>query len=207
HVFFDSAYLYKIVEKSCPETKLYAIGRGQLDSERIPPNMEILKMPLTSLLLYQILGGKADELTDSGASGGAFAIRLKDARLLVVDDIDINLMIASEVLGEYGGTVDTATSGAESIEMIKENDYDMVFMDHMMPGLDGVDVTKIVRALPGEKYKSLPIIALTANVVGDVRDLFIESGMNDFLAKPLDHAEIERVFREWLPKEKLEKSE
>jgi CheY-like chemotaxis protein len=78
----------------------------------------------------------------------------------------------------------------------------MVFMDHMMPEMDGADATKIIRAMPDEKYKSLPIIALTANVVGDVHDLFIESGMNDFLSKPLDHAEIERVFREWLPKER-----
>jgi CheY-like chemotaxis protein len=62
-----------------------------------------------------------------------------------------------------------------------------------------VDTTKIIRELPGEKYKKLPIIALTANVVGDVRDMFLESGMNDFLSKPLDLKEIERVLRDWLP--------
>ena len=77
--------------------------------------------------------------------------------------------------------------------MIKENDYDIVFMDHMMPNMDGVDATRIIRALPNEKYKTLPIIALTANVVGDVRDLLMKSGMNDFLSKPLEHAEIERT--------------
>jgi CheY-like chemotaxis protein len=78
----------------------------------------------------------------------------------------------------------------------------MVFMDHMMPEMDGVDVTKNIRALPGEKYKELPIVALTANVVGDVRDMFIKSGMNDFLSKPMELIEIERVLREWLPQEK-----
>ena len=201
HVFFDSAYFYQMIEKPCFGTKLIAVGGGNIDTERVPPNMEISKMPLTALLLYQILGGKADDLTES-TSGEKSAIRLNNARLLVVDDIDINLMIAEEVLCEYGGVVDTAKSGTEAIEKIKENEYDMVFMDHMMPGLDGVDVTKIIRAMQGEKYKVLPIIALTANVVGDVRDLFFESGMNDFLSKPLDRAEIERVLREWLPKQK-----
>jgi CheY-like chemotaxis protein len=72
-------------------------------------------------------------------------------------------------------------------------------MDHMMPEMDGVDATKIIRALPGEKYRKLPIVALTANVVGDVRDMFIKAGMSDFLTKPLDHTEIVRVLREWLP--------
>jgi CheY-like chemotaxis protein len=75
-------------------------------------------------------------------------------------------------------------------------------MDHMMPEMDGVDVTRIIRGLPEEKYVTLPIVALTANVVGDVRDLFIDSGMNDFLSKPLEHTEIMRVFREWLPQKK-----
>jgi len=101
-----------------------------------------------------------------------------------------------------GGQVDTADSGAKAIEMIRENDYDIIFMDHMMPDMDGVDATRILRALPDEKYKRLPVIALTANVVGDVRDLFIDSGMNDFLSKPLEYTEIERVLMEWLPKEK-----
>jgi CheY-like chemotaxis protein len=98
----------------------------------------------------------------------------------VTPNIEINLIIAEEMLLVYGAEVDTADSGSRAIEMIKRNDYDMVFMDHMMPEMDGVDVTKNIRALPGEKYKELPIIALTANVVGDVRDMFIKSGMNDF---------------------------
>ncbi|MDR0496353.1 MAG: response regulator, partial [Treponema sp.] len=98
--------------------------------------------------------------------------------------------------------VDTAESGFKAIEMVKENNYDIVFIDHMMPEMDGVDATKIIRALPGNKYSKLPIVALTANVVGDVRDMFLECGMNDFLSKPLDHKEIERVLRYWLPMEK-----
>jgi CheY-like chemotaxis protein len=131
-------------------------------------------------------------------------VQINNARMLVVDDIEINLIIAKETLSHYGGVVELANSGAKAIEMIKGNEYDLVFMDHMMPELDGVDVTRIVRALPEDKYKKLPIIALTANVVGDVRAMFIASGMNDFLSKPLEHREIMRVLREWLPTGKWE---
>jgi len=121
---------------------------------------------------------------------------------LVVDDIEINLIIAEESFRAYGAEVDTATSGYEAVELVKQREYDIVFMDHMMPGMDGVDATKAIRALPGEKYQKLPIVALTANVVGDVRDMFLEGGMNDFLSKPLDHDEIRRVLKEWLLRKK-----
>jgi CheY-like chemotaxis protein len=103
----------------------------------------------------------------------------------------------------YGDVlIDTATSGERAIELVKIHDYDVIFMDHMMPDMDGVDTTKIIRALPSERFKSVPIIALTANVVGDVRDLFLECGMNDFLSKPVTQNEIERVLRDWLPSKK-----
>ena len=118
-----------------------------------------------------------------------------------IGDKPLDFIVETTLL-VYGGQVDVADSGAKAVEMIKENDYDLVFMDHMMPEMDGVDATKIIRALPDGKYRKLPIVALTANVVGDVRDMFLKSGMSDFLSKPLDHTEIERVLREWLPREK-----
>jgi CheY-like chemotaxis protein len=202
HVFLDSSRFYKIIEMQCPDTKLIAVARGLTDNERVPSNMELIHMPFTSLLLTRLLGGKMYDHNEINIDAGESTVRLHNARLLVVDDIDINLMIAEDILLAYGADVDTADSGPQSVEMIKENEYDMVFMDHMMPEMDGVDVTKIIRVLPGEKYQKLPIIALTANVVGDVRDMFIKSGMNDFLSKPMEKVEMERVLREWLPSEK-----
>jgi CheY-like chemotaxis protein len=127
--------------------------------------------------------------------------------MLVVDDNEINLMIAENLLLSYGGEVDTAESGPKAIELVKAGEYDIVFMDHMMPGMDGVDATRLIRALPGEKYARLPIVALTANVVGDVRGMFLQSGMNDFLAKPIGIRELELVLKEWLPHEKWELDE
>jgi CheY-like chemotaxis protein len=118
------------------------------------------------------------------------------ARVLVTDDNEFNLKVSSGLLELMDIKAETASSGFDAIKLIKQNDYDVVFMDHMMPA------TRIIRAMPEEKYQKLPIVALTANVVGDVREMFLESGMNDFLSKPLEHKEIERVLREWLPQEK-----
>jgi len=202
HVFFDSYKFYDMIKTPSHGAKLIALTRGLTDNEKVPPNMVIVQTPLTTIMTHRLLRSIENEITVTEDEDVEFALRLNDVKFLVVDDIDINLIISEEILISYGGTVDLADSGKKSIEMIKENDYDMVFMDHMMPEMDGIDVTKYIRALPGKKYKNLPIVALTANVVGDVRDLLIESGMNDFLSKPLDNKEMERILKELLPKNK-----
>ncbi|MCL2392578.1 MAG: ATP-binding protein [Oscillospiraceae bacterium] len=202
HVFFDYSKLQDIEKVQSPGTKFITYIRGAKNFEDVAPNLEHVRMPLTSVLLLQLMGGKIDTRNEIDLERENSGVVLNDCLFLVVDDIEINLIIAEEALRSYGGDVDLADSGSKAIALVKENNYDIVFMDHMMPEMDGVDVTKMIRALPGEKYSKLPIIALTANVVGDVREMFIESGMSDFLAKPLEHKEIERVLREWLPKEK-----
>jgi len=203
HVFFDTANLHELTDVLCPGTKLFAVARSYIDRDKMTPNMELTEVPFTSILAAKLLGAEVDNRYKTSSDEEESTLQLRDTRFLVVDDIDINLIIAAETLSLYCGVVDVANSGTEAIEMIKRNDYDMVFMDHMMPEMDGVDVTKIIRAMPEEKYKKLPIVALTANVVGDVRDMFLKNGMNEFLAKPLEHKEIESVLRTWLPKEKI----
>ena len=163
--------------------------------------MEIVNTPLTNSAIINLLGHIQNVNDDKYRAGETLVLR--NVRVLVVDDIDINLIIAKETLSMYETNVDMAESAMEAIEMIKSNDYDMVFMDHMMPEIDGVDATKMIRKLGGEKYKKLPIVALTANVVGDAKDTLLENGLNDFLSKPLELKEVERVFRKWLPKDKL----
>jgi len=207
HVFFDSYRFYEVLQTPCPGTKLIALARGLTDNEKVPGNMEFVHTPLTSVMISRLLSSITVSKKGEEGDGGANILHINDTLILVVDDIDINLMISEEMLAAYGATVDTAESGAKAVEMIKSHHYDIVFMDHMMPEMDGVDVTKVIRALPEEKYKRLPIIALTANVVGDVRDLFIESGMNDFLSKPLESQEMERVLKEFLPQEKWKYSQ
>jgi len=202
HVFFDSYRFYDMLKTPSAGTKLIALTRGLADNEKVPSNMVIIHTPLTTLMAHRLLRNLETETISDEDENVEFTLKVNNAKFLVVDDIDINLLISEEILIAYGGSVDLADSGTKSIDMMRENDYDIVFMDHMMPEMDGVDVTKYIRALPEEKYKKLPIVALTANVVGDVRDLLISSGMNDFLSKPLDPKEMERILKEYLPSDK-----
>jgi CheY-like chemotaxis protein len=128
-------------------------------------------------------------------------------RVLVVDDNPINLTVAIGFLKTHHIQPDTAAGGAEAIDKVKAVSYDLVFMDHMMPGMDGTEVSRVIRSLPDERFKTVPIVALSANVVAGARDLFLGSGMNDFLAKPINADELNRMLRRWLPQDKIVNTE
>ena len=121
-----------------------------------------------------------------------------DKRVLIVDDAKVNLTVAKGLMKPYKMQIDTALSGKEAVEMVRANDYDAVFMDHMMPELDGVDTTKLIRALGGEKYQKLTIIALTANAVSGTKEMLVKEGMQDFIAKPMNRRELDEVINRWL---------
>ena len=131
------------------------------------------------------------------------------ANILIVDDISTNLRVAKELMAPYNMNIQTCLSGPEALEMIKNNHYDIVFMDHMMPGMDGIEVTTLVREMESkdEYFKKLPIIALTANAVSGQKEIFLESGINDFLAKPIEIQKLDEILEKWLPPDKLNESE
>lgn len=123
------------------------------------------------------------------------------ARVLIVDDNIINLKVAVGLMRPYHMQVLTVESGRAAISMLRSKDIDLVFMDHMMPEMDGVEATKEIRNTVGQYYKDLPIIALTANAVNGVKEMYIEAGFNDFIAKPIELSALDRVLKTWLPKE------
>ena len=125
-----------------------------------------------------------------------------EASILVVDDIDINLYVAEAMLEEFGIRAVTTTSGSEAIKLVQEMDFDIVFMDHMMPEMDGIEATQLIRDL-GDKYKALPIIALTANAVTEARQLFDEAGMDDFISKPIEVDRLGAILEKWIPANKI----
>ena len=128
-----------------------------------------------------------------------------NAHALVVDDNKVNLEVARGLIEKYGIKVNTATSGREAIDFIKENSgLDIIFMDHMMPMMDGIETTKIIRELPEEWTKKIPIVALTANAIKGVENLFFNVGMNAFLSKPIEIKKLESILEEFLPKDKQE---
>jgi len=123
--------------------------------------------------------------------------QIPDARVLVVDDVDINLYVAEEMLSPYGLKVDFAVSGIEAIEKVQERKYDLVFMDHIMPIMNGVETVKKIRSL-GKEFEKLPIIALTANAIAGVKEMFLENGFNGFIPKPIGLHELDEVLKEWI---------
>ena len=145
------------------------------------------------------------DLSEAKATGVHFVA--PEARVLIVDDNAINLKVAMGLLQPYHMKVFSAVSGPEAIETLKAREMDLVFMDHMMPGMDGVEATAIIRGMDGEYYQRLPIVALTANVANDARTMFLNSGFDDFLAKPIELSALDRVLRNYIPREMMQAPE
>ncbi|MDR3278744.1 MAG: response regulator [Oscillospiraceae bacterium] len=127
------------------------------------------------------------------------------AKALIVDDFATNLSVSKELVSLFGLRIDTSMRGAEAVELTRMNRYDIVFMDHMMPGMDGVEAAKAIRAIDPEDdyYQSLPIIALTANAISGQREMLLQNGMNGYIAKPIELKKLGSVLWTWLPVEKL----
>lgn len=126
-----------------------------------------------------------------------------DVSVLIVDDNDTNLQVAKGLLGTYNMYIDTASSGFEAIELVKKNEYDLIFMDHMMPKMDGIETTKIIRKLNIPYAKKVPIIALTANAIIGARERFIENGFNEFIAKPIEYAKLNQLVTRFIKKKSI----
>lgn len=128
---------------------------------------------------------------------------VKDAHVLVVDDNRMNIKVVEGLLENYKIKVTTATSGKMALEKIVLADYDFVFMDHMMPEMDGVETMQRIRHKVGTYYQKVPIIALTANAVAGTREMLMAEGFNDFLEKPIERSVLERVLRRNIASEKI----
>jgi len=134
-------------------------------------------------------------------------VPLSSKKVLIVDDMEINLYVTEEMLTPYGIKIDKATSGAEAFEKIKGlsargSSYDLVFMDHMMPVMDGIETTQRIRAWEKEQNTvQIPIVALTANAISGVEEMFLANGFNGFLSKPINMQELDGILKQWMPPE------
>ena len=107
----------------------------------------------------------------------------------------MNLVVATSLFRDYEMVVDTAASGREAIRKCRDNDYDLIFMDHMMPEMDGVEAMKLIKAAARDVGKEIIVVALTANAVSGAREMFIKEGFDGFIAKPINTADFERVMQ------------
>ena len=151
------------------------------------------------ITIPKVLG---DETLINRPGESDYKIFAPDAKVLVVDDNSVNLNVACGLLKLCKIAADTAMSGQQAIDMIKENQYDIVFMDHMMPGMDGVEATKIIR----EMGVKVTIIALTANAIAGAKEEFFAAGMDDWLTKPINKTLFFKMLERWIPSEKIIKT-
>jgi len=158
-----------------------------------------------TVIIPAVLGDKA-KIKSAKNTGKERPLYAPCATILVVDDNEFNLRVAKGLLNLFKINTKTAFSGKKAIDLIQKNEFDLVFMDHMMPEMDGVEAVGIIRKL-GTQYENMPIIALTANAIQGAKDMFLSNGFNGFISKPIEIQELNEVLREWLPPEKIVEKE
>ena len=161
-------------------------------------NIVVMPRPLYGYAIVRVLNGEGGILRPSATTVERPV--LDNVRALVVDDEPLNLIVAEGLFKEYNMIVDTAGSGPEAIQKFTDNEYDVVFMDHMMPKMDGVEAAKKIRDVAFGQQKTARIVALTANVVSGAREMFAREGFDGFIGKPIDINEFERTMRTVLPR-------
>jgi signal transduction histidine kinase/CheY-like chemotaxis protein len=163
------------------------------------PSVKMLTLPVYSLNIANVLNNVSEYAAREHS--GITEFIAPDVRILIVDDINTNLIVAKGLMQPFGMKIDTVRSGKESIEKIKKRGYDIVFMDHMMPGMDGIEATEKIRELELDYAKDIIIIALTANAVSGMKEMFISKGFNDYLPKPIEVPKLNAILEKWIPKE------
>ncbi len=126
-----------------------------------------------------------------------------EAKILVVDDTPMNLTVFISLLKNTGMRIDTAESGDEAIIMTLEEEYDIIFLDHMMPGKDGIATLREIKEANGNPNRQTPAVCLTANAISGARETYMEAGFDDYLTKPIDSAKLEEMIMLWLPEDKI----
>ena len=172
-------------------------GKGSTFSFRIPLEVDDWS-PAGSLEDYLY-----DEKKEEPQESKPDLFTAPDAKILIVDDTSVNLLVAKALLKPIGMTIETAENGQEALERVANTTYDLIMMDHFMPGMDGVETTQRIRALDGNPNQHIPIIALTADVMEGVKEELLSKGMNDFLAKPILIKLAYQILHRWLPEDKI----
>ena len=158
-------------------------------------NARILEKPFYCFPVTTILNTDINTRVKEGGK-----LRLNGVRALVVDDEPMNLVVGKSIFKRYGIVVSPATSGPESIDICREKQFDIIFMDHMMGGMDGVEAMKKIRGDVAGLDNNVPIVALTANAMSSAKQMFLSEGFDGFVSKPIEIEELERVLKQVLPK-------
>jgi CheY-like chemotaxis protein len=199
---FVATIYYSRVKKTFPhlEADINIVLLEEYGVETVDYFHPVLTMPIYSIPVADTL----NNLQPVGRLKQESPFATQDVRVLAVDDVYVNLQITAGYLTPYAVAVDFCLNGADALEKLRHQQYDLIFMDQMMPGLDGIETAARIRAMgvtaPGDKH--LPIIALTACLLPGIRESIINAGMDDFVSKPLDGSKLYRIMEKWIPIEK-----
>lgn len=207
HLFLDCTLgsSFEDFLKLLPKGTAVLISEDVCQSHYEEPNVYVVKKPIYSMVLASALNHKEPEreVYEKEIHRNRTRFRAPEAEVLIVDDNAVNLKVATGLLRAYEMQLDTAVSGGEAIDKVTEKKYDLVLMDHMMPGMDGIEATQKIRQMPEDYYQKLPIIALSANAVHGAHEMFLSAGMNDFVAKPIEMRILAEKLLKWLPEDKI----
>lgn len=162
-------------------------------------NMLRIYKPFTVLSIAAVFNGQKVLQRDAQRLDLKHRFIAPEARVLIVDDNAMNLKVMARLLLPYQIKVSMAGSGQEALYKLDTMEYDCVFLDHMMPEMDGVETLHKIRQKPGAYFQSLSVIAFTANAIGGAREMFIEEGFDDFIAKPIELSVLDRMLRRYIP--------
>jgi len=206
---FISSFLYKTdsrLEELKQKHNLALIT--EFDESVSEEDAITFSMPVYSTTIANILNGTTDSMASIYASADKNKISFKapSAKILIVDDYETNLTVVEGLISKYKIKTTTCRSGMDAIEHVKKARYDMILMDHAMPVMDGIEATTAIRALEDESgyFKRVPIVALTANAVSGMREIYLQNQMNDFLAKPIEMKKLDEILKKWIPRRKQE---
>lgn len=209
HLFFDMSRGFNVIQEETQyvqnAVKIAMMSLNDYMVDDIKEDIRFLHKPLLSFAVAEMLNGMQNTSLIHSEKPDRFFLA-PEAKILIVDDNLVNLKVASGLMKPYGVQIDTALSGIEAVQKLRRStSYDIIFMDHMMPELDGIDTVKIIRSMDNEYFRQVPIIALTANAVGDAKQMFLDNGMDDFLSKPIELTKLNYMMKRWIPKEKIMK--
>ena len=169
---------------------------------QIGSNMLRIYKPFTVLSIAAVFNGQKVLQRDEQHLDTRYRFVAPEAKVLVVDDNAMNLKVMARLLLPYQIKVSMASSGQEALDKLDSMEFDCVFLDHMMPEMDGVETLHKIRQKPGSYFQALSVIAFTANAIGGAREMFMEEGFTDFIAKPIELSVLERILRRYIPVQK-----
>ena len=183
--------------------QLVELMHGSIQVQSIYGEGSCFTVTLPQTIVDRTPIGRINDYHAVAMTGYRESFQAPQGRILVVDDVEMNLMVIRNLLKKTQLQIDTAMSGQQCLNMVRQKAYDVIFMDHMMPGMDGVQTLEQMKAMPDSLNKDTPVIMLTANALTGMREEYLKLGFRDYLAKPIQGNRLEKLLIKYLPSEKV----